>query len=75
VHSSQHWHALLVEQVDRLSRLTASDIAQADVMDEAGSVGDEFTGRMFEAINGMLRDMLAAISSPRAGFSLRSGCV
>ena len=28
----------------------------------AAKVGDEFTGRMFEAINGMLLDMLAAVA-------------
>jgi hypothetical protein len=49
---------LLVEQVDRLSRLTAADWERlkADL-----TAGDEFTMRMFEAINGMLLDMLAAV--------------
>jgi hypothetical protein len=28
----------------------------------AAKAGDEFTGRMFEAINGMLLDMLAAVA-------------
>jgi DNA invertase Pin-like site-specific DNA recombinase len=28
----------------------------------AGKAGDEFTSRMFEAINGMLLDMLAAVA-------------
>lgn len=71
--------AILIEQVDRLSRLNSSDwnrlkseiqardirvialdlptswtMARADV--------DEFTSRMFQAINGMMLDMLAAIS-------------
>jgi DNA invertase Pin-like site-specific DNA recombinase len=71
---------LLVEQVDRLSRLGAADwerlkseLATRNVrvvaldlptswtMATTGKV-DNFTGRMFEAINGMLLDMLAAIS-------------
>jgi DNA invertase Pin-like site-specific DNA recombinase len=70
---------LLVEQVDRLSRLTtgdwqklkaeltarrlrvvALDLPTSWVM--ASSNTDEFAGRMFEAINGMLLDMLAAVS-------------
>jgi len=71
--------AILIEQVDRLSRLNEADwnrlkaeitareiriialdlptswaMAKADV--------DQFTSRMFGAINGMLLDMLAAIS-------------
>jgi DNA invertase Pin-like site-specific DNA recombinase len=70
---------LLVEQVDRLSRLNAADwerlkteLATRKVRVVAldlptswvmatGKV-DDFTTRMFEAINGMLLDMLAAIS-------------
>ena len=70
---------LLVEQVDRLSRLKAADwerlkieLASRQVRVVAldlptswvmatGKV-DEFTGRMFEAINGMLLDMLAAVA-------------
>lgn len=70
--------AILVEQVDRLSRLKdedwqtlrrvisekrlkviALDLPTSHVMTTAP---DEFTGRMFDAINGMLLDMLAAIS-------------
>jgi DNA invertase Pin-like site-specific DNA recombinase len=70
---------LLVEQVDRLSRLTASDwealkaqmaakhirvvaIALPTSWMMAAKANDEFTGRMFEAINGMLLDMLAAVA-------------
>jgi DNA invertase Pin-like site-specific DNA recombinase len=70
---------LLVEQVDRLSRLTSSDwerlktelkarrvrVVALDLPTSwtmATSNGDEFTGRMFEAINGMLLDMLAAVA-------------
>jgi DNA invertase Pin-like site-specific DNA recombinase len=70
---------LFVEQVDRLSRLTASDwealkaqmaakqirvvaIALPTSWMMAAKANDEFTGRMFEAINGMLLDMLAAVA-------------
>jgi DNA invertase Pin-like site-specific DNA recombinase len=69
---------LLVEQVDRLSRLTAGDWAKLKTELQAKHVrvvaldlptswlmaakADEFTGRMFEAINGMLLDMLAAVA-------------
>jgi len=70
---------LLVEQVDRLSRLTAADweklkaeltarrmrVVALDLPTSwmmAAKAGDEFTGRMFEAINGMLLDMLAAVA-------------
>jgi DNA invertase Pin-like site-specific DNA recombinase len=70
---------LLVEQVDRLSRLDAADweklkseltakrvrVVALDLPTSwvmaTGKV-DDFTGRMFEAINGMLLDMLAAIA-------------
>ena len=70
---------LLVEQVDRLSRLTdgdwqklkaelaakrirvvALDLPTSWVMTTGN--GDEFTARMFDAINGMLLDMLAAVA-------------
>lgn len=70
---------LLVEQVDRLSRLTAADwerlkaelsarkirVVALDLPTSwtmATKAGDEFTSRMFEAINGMLLDMLAAVA-------------
>jgi DNA invertase Pin-like site-specific DNA recombinase len=70
---------LLVEQVDRLSRLTAEDwkrlktelttrhvrVVALDLPTSwmmAAKSADEFTGRMFEAINGMLLDMLAAVA-------------
>jgi DNA invertase Pin-like site-specific DNA recombinase len=71
---------LLVEQVDRLSRLGAADWDRLKVelaarkvrvvaldlptswsMATTGKVND-FTARMFEAINGMLLDMLAAVA-------------
>src|SRR5205814_3814326 len=70
---------LLVEQVDRLSRLTSADweklkaeltarrvrVVALDLPTSwmmATSNADEFTSRMFEAINGMLLDMLAAVA-------------
>ena len=70
---------LLIEQVDRLSRLTAADWDRLKVEIAARRVRiiskdlptshimvvpkvDEFTSRMFEALNGMMIDMLAAIS-------------
>ena len=70
---------LLVEQVDRLSRLTAVDWERLKAELTARRVRvvaldlptswvmatrkvDDFTARMFEAINGMLLDMLAAIA-------------
>jgi DNA invertase Pin-like site-specific DNA recombinase len=70
---------LLVEQVDRLSRLKAADWERLKIelasrrvrvvaldlptswIMATGKV-DEFTDRMFSAINGMLLDMLAAIA-------------
>jgi DNA invertase Pin-like site-specific DNA recombinase len=68
---------LLIEQVDRLSRLTEGDWrklrAELDVKQirvvaldlptswmMAG--GDEFTSRMFAAVNGMMLDVLAAVA-------------
>ena len=70
---------LLVEQVDRLSRLNADDweklkreiserqvrIVALDLPSShamATNNGDEFTGRMLEAVNAMLLDMLAAVA-------------
>jgi len=70
---------LLVEQIDRLSRLTAADwealkaelaakrirVVALDLPTSwtmASRIGEEFTGRMFEAINGMLLDMFAAVA-------------
>jgi DNA invertase Pin-like site-specific DNA recombinase len=69
---------LLIEQVDRLSRLTSSDwerlkqelkdrevrVVALDLPTSWTSLqaGDTFTLRMFEAINGMMLDMLAAIA-------------
>ena len=70
---------LLVEQVDRLSRLTASDweklkaelaarrmrVVALDLPTSwmmATAKADDFTARMFDAINGMMLDMLAAVA-------------
>jgi DNA invertase Pin-like site-specific DNA recombinase len=69
---------LLIEQVDRLSRLTEGDWkklrAELDVrqvrvvaLDLPTSwmltaAADDFTGRMFAAVNGMMLDVLAAVA-------------
>jgi DNA invertase Pin-like site-specific DNA recombinase len=70
---------LLVEQVDRLSRLTDADwqklkaelegrrvrVVALDLPTSwlmAAKAEDDLTGRMFEAINRMLLDMLAAVA-------------
>ncbi|UVC11194.1 recombinase family protein [Rhizobium sp. TH2] len=70
---------LLIEQVDRLSRLTAADWQKLRVQLDARQVRvvamdlptswmltavstDDFTGRMFSAINGMMLDVLAAVA-------------
>ena len=69
---------LLIEQVDRLSRLTAADWARLRSELDARQVrvvaldlptswmlaapADDFTGRMFAAVNGMMLDVLAAVA-------------
>jgi len=70
---------LLIEQVDRLSRLNAADwerlkrelgerqvrVVALDLPTSwmmAGKGNDAFTARMFDAINGMMLDMLAAVA-------------
>ena len=69
---------LLIEQVDRLSRLTEADWRKLRAEIEARQVrivaldlptswslaapADDFTARMFGAINGMLLDVLAAVA-------------
>jgi DNA invertase Pin-like site-specific DNA recombinase len=76
--NSKPGDVLLIEQVDRLSRLTDSDWrklrAELDAKQvrvvaldlptswQMASTGDEFTRRMFAAINAMLLDMLAAVA-------------
>lgn len=75
---AQAGDVLLVEQVDRLSRLNGDDwqnlrsiittkrvrIVALDLPTSWAllQAGDEFTARMMEAINGMMLDMLAAIA-------------
>jgi DNA invertase Pin-like site-specific DNA recombinase len=70
---------LLIEQVDRLSRLNDADwkrlrseltarhvrVVALDLPTSwmmASTKADEFTARMFDAINGMMLDMLAAVA-------------
>jgi DNA invertase Pin-like site-specific DNA recombinase len=69
---------LLVEQVDRLSRLSDADWrklrAELDIKQvrvvaldlptswQLAASGDEFTARMFAALNAMMLDMLAAVA-------------
>src|SRR5215207_7885986 len=68
---------LLVEQVDRLSRLTSSDWEKLKAELAARRLrvvaldlptswimakADDFTARMFDAINGMMLDVLAAVA-------------
>ncbi len=69
---------LLIEQVDRLSRLNAGDWERLKAEIAAKRVrvvaldlptshqlvqaGDDFTARMLDAVNGMMLDMLAAIA-------------
>jgi DNA invertase Pin-like site-specific DNA recombinase len=56
----EDWDALKVQLAARKVRVVALDLPTSWIM-ATGKV-DEFTGRMFEAINGMMLDMLAAIS-------------
>ncbi len=69
---------LLVEQVDRLSRLTSPDWIKLRAAIDAKQVrivaldlptswtlaapADDFTGRMFAAVNNMMLDVLAAVA-------------
>src|SRR5882757_3842708 len=79
LNDSQPGDVILIEQVDRLSRLTTADWEKlkAELMARhvrvvaldlptswtmATGTGDDFTARMFDAINGMLLDMLAAVA-------------
>lgn len=76
---AQDGDVLLVEQVDRLSRLTAGDwerlkgelaarrvrVVALDLPTSwmmATAKADDFTARMFDAINGMMLDVLAAVA-------------
>jgi DNA invertase Pin-like site-specific DNA recombinase len=78
ISDSQVGDIILVEQVDRLSRLSAADWRQLRAELEAKQIRvvaldlptsfmladakDDFTSRMFGALNSMMLDMLAAIS-------------
>lgn len=75
---SQPGDIILIEQVDRLSRLTATDwsrlraeLDQRQIRVVAldlptswvlAAPTDEFTARMFAAVNGMMLDVLAAVA-------------
>ncbi|QQQ13194.1 recombinase family protein [Aeromonas media] len=75
---AQQWDCLLVEQVDRISRLNGEDWESLKAIIKAKGVrivaldlptshqlmttGDEFTSRMLDALNSMMLDMLAAIA-------------
>jgi DNA invertase Pin-like site-specific DNA recombinase len=75
---AQAGDVLLIEQVDRLSRLSSPDWDKLrTILSEKGvkvvaldlptshvmtAQGDEFTSRMFTAINSMMLDMLAAVA-------------
>ena len=80
IDDAQPGDILLIEQVDRLTRLTKSDWDKLKVaIQSAGlrvvsldlptshtamtvSASDDFTGRMLDAVNAMLLDMLAAVA-------------
>ncbi|WP_108444221.1 recombinase family protein [Halomonas denitrificans] len=80
IDDAQAGDILLIEQVDRLTRLTKSDWDKLKVaIQSAGirvvsldlptshtamtvSASDDFTGRMLDAVNAMLLDMLAAVA-------------
>ncbi len=76
---AQEGDVLLVEQVDRISRLNASDWQELKAIIKSKGIrivsldfptshqflkvtGDEFTQRMFAAVNDMMLDMLAAVA-------------
>lgn len=75
---AQPGDVLLVEQVDRLSRLSAEDWQRLKAAIDGKGVrivaldlptsyslmntGDDFTDRMFQAVNGMMLEMLAAMA-------------
>lgn len=80
IDDAQYGDVLLVEQVDRLTRLSKPDWDRLkSAIQSAGlrvvsldlptshaalntAVGDDFTGRMLDAVNSMLMDMLAAVA-------------
>jgi DNA invertase Pin-like site-specific DNA recombinase len=55
------WEALKVQLADRKVRVVALDLPTSWIMASTSNL-DDFTARMFDAINGMLLDMLAAIA-------------
>jgi DNA invertase Pin-like site-specific DNA recombinase len=55
------WEALKVQLADRKVRVVALDLPTSWIMATTSKL-DDFTARMFDAINGMLLDMLAAIA-------------
>lgn len=78
ISDSKPGDVLLIEQVDRLSRLNEADWRRLRAELEARQIrvvaldlptswllaapADEFTSRMFSALNGMMLDMLAAVA-------------
>jgi DNA invertase Pin-like site-specific DNA recombinase len=54
------WSKLKGEIAARQLRIVALDLPTSWVMAKGG--GDDFTARMFEAINGMMLDVLAAVA-------------
>lgn len=58
--TSEDWERLKAEIAARKLRVVALDLPTSWMMAKDGV--DEFTSRMFSAINGMMFDMLAAIS-------------
>jgi DNA invertase Pin-like site-specific DNA recombinase len=58
--TASDWEALKAELTAKRLRVVALDLPTSWMM--AAKAGDEFTGRMFEAINSMLLDMLAAVA-------------
>jgi DNA invertase Pin-like site-specific DNA recombinase len=58
--TAEDWERLKADLTARRMRVVALDLPTSWMM--ATKAGDEFTGRMFEAINGMLLDMLAAVA-------------
>ena len=55
------WETLKAQLAARKVRVVALDLPTSWTMATTGKL-DEFTARMFEAINGMMLDMLAAIA-------------
>jgi DNA invertase Pin-like site-specific DNA recombinase len=58
--TSDDWEALKAKLAQKRIRVVAVDLPTSWIM--ADKARDDFTGRLFDAINGMLLDMLAAIA-------------